>query len=282
MANEQTVTELKRLSTDLRQLKAALRQKYPKPSRAVGSPSIQSEGSKIAESWLADFAQRPEIIAVVGDDVRADMAIHFQRLLTFAEHSTKRAKYDREITDILNKYTTHVVVPVMQGQGVNAAAAPLAAVGLPPPEPFTATVFVGHSFDAKDQKVAETIIGTLKAIGLVVVTGEKPVAERISEKVKKLIEANHLFVGIFTRRDRLVGKRKWNTSAWVIEEKTYASARDKKLILLRETDVDSIGGLHGDYEYIEFSRETLDDAILKLLQLFVISTSSIRLPVGAI
>src|SRR5262249_11044752 len=98
---------------------------------------------------------------------------------------------------------------------------------------------------------------------------------------KKLIEANHIFVGIFTRRDKLVGKKKWNTSAWVIEEKTYASARDKKLILLRETDLDSIGGLHGDYEYIEFSRETLDAAIVSLLQLFIISTNSIRPPVAA-
>ena len=95
-------------------------------------------------------------------------------------------------------------------------------------------------------------------------TGEKPEAERISEKVKKLIEQNHVFVGLFTRRDKLARKKKWGTSAWVIEEKAYALAKNKKIILLRETEIESIGGLHGDYEYIPFSRETLDQAIVKV------------------
>jgi hypothetical protein len=116
----------------------------------------------------------------------------------------------------------------------------------------------------------------LKAMGIAVVTGKRPKADRISEKVKKLIEAQHLFVGIFTRRDKLVGKTTWSTSTWVIEEKAYAFAKNKKLILLKEVDVDSIGGITGDYEFIEFERNALQDAILALFQLFNLSVQGLQ------
>jgi len=278
MANEQTVTDLKRLGLDLREFKAALRKKYSKPSRAVSSPDILTQVTKIAESWLADLAQRQELMGSVSGDARAEITLHFQRLLTFAEHSTMRRRYDKEIKDILKKYTTEIVVPAMQGQKGGAVEVFLQDPPWAAAETFTATAFVGHSFETKDETIAETIIEALTAIGFRVVTGEKPEADRISEKVKRRIEANYLFVGVFTRRDKLVGKGKWNTSPWVIEEKAYASAKNKKLILLRETGIDSIGGLHGDYEYIQFSRETLDAAIVKLLQTFEIETSGFRAP----
>jgi hypothetical protein len=56
------------------------------------------------------------------------------------------------------------------------------------------------------------VTDVLEAIGIRVVTGEKPKADRISNKVKAAIEGQHIFVGIFTRRDKLAGKNEWNTS----------------------------------------------------------------------
>jgi hypothetical protein len=47
-------------------------------------------------------------------------------------------------------------------------------------------------------------------------------------------------------------------------------------VLLKEVGVDSIGGIQGDYEFIEFSRERLQDAILRLLQLFSFSVQDMR------
>ena len=97
------------------------------------------------------------------------------------------------------------------------------------------------------------------------VTGEKPKADLVSKKVRERIENATYFLGIFTRRDRLKGRREWTTSAWVIDEKAYALANRKKLILLREAGVQSIGGIQGDYEYIEFTRDRLDDLFIKLV-----------------
>jgi hypothetical protein len=107
------------------------------------------------------------------------------------------------------------------------------------------------------------------------VTGEKPRADTVSEKVKGLIEDQYLFVGIFTRRDKIAKKNEWTTSNWVIDEKAYALGKGKKLILFREKGVASIGGIQGDYEYIDFSRDNLEGAIIRLLKMFNLSNNGL-------
>jgi hypothetical protein len=106
----------------------------------------------------------------------------------------------------------------------------------------------------------------LEAYGFTAVTGELPKADSVSKKVRERIEGADYFLGIFTRRERLRGRRnEWTTSAWVIDEKAYALATRKKLILLRETGVQSIGGIHGDYEFVEFTRAAIPDLLIKLV-----------------
>lgn len=61
-----------------------------------------------------------------------------------------------------------------------------------------------------------------------------------------------------------------------IDEKAYAYAKEKILILLKEDGVGSVGGIQGDYEYISFSRDALHDLGPKLLQLFEISATSLH------
>lgn len=72
---------------------------------------------------------------------------------------------------------------------------------------------------------------------------------------------------MFSRREQLTPKS-WSTSGWVIDEKAYALAHDKKLVLLKEEGVDNIGGLQGDYEYIEFSMSDVAEPLLKVLETF--------------
>jgi hypothetical protein len=136
------------------------------------------------------------------------------------------------------------------------------------------SAFVGMSF-APEELINEFVIRIFEALGIAVVTGEKPRANTISEKIKRLIEAQSMFVGIFTRRDKITRKKEWTTSTWVIDEKAYAVGR-KPLILIREEGVSSIGGIQGDYEYIGFSRDTLGDLALKLIELFEISNGGLK------
>jgi hypothetical protein len=120
------------------------------------------------------------------------------------------------------------------------------------------------------------VFDTLSALGVKVVTGEKPKADHISEKVKHLIEEQSVFVGLFTRRDKIARKAEWTTSAWVIDEKAYALGCQKRLILLKEQGVGSIGGIQGDYEYIEFSRDYLESLSVRLIQLFELTNRGLR------
>jgi hypothetical protein len=115
----------------------------------------------------------------------------------------------------------------------------------------------------------EKIKAIVEAYGVPCLTGEKPRAERVSVKVRQRIDLCTVFMGIFTRREKIKGKSEWTTSPWIIDEKAYAFAKGKKLILLKETGVGSIGGIQGDYEYVDFQRDGLPDLFIKLIQILV-------------
>jgi hypothetical protein len=284
MADDQLIVVAKRLRTDIYDLRLSLRRGYSNPSQQVTSADLKQTATTLAEMWIADLSQRPEVLSACSAKYLQDLDVHFQRLLTFAERATIRRRYDEEIRFILKNYTENLVVPLMQNAGKvrpankhgndGRASVERNLSGMDA-EGFRATAFVGHSFAQKDKPVVDAVTSALEAIGVDVFTGSKPKAERISEKVKGLIDGQHMFVGIFTRRDRLAGKKEWNTSTWVIDEKAYAS-RTKKLILLKEDGVESIGGIQGDYEFIEFNRDKLGAVIISLLELFKLTVDGLR------
>jgi len=85
------------------------------------------------------------------------------------------------------------------------------------------------------------------------------IAEQTQHASGRSGDGGPLFVGMddrdgFTRRHAIPGRSLWTTSAWVIDEKAYALGKGKKLVLLREDGIDSIGGIQGDYEFVEFKR----------------------------
>lgn len=270
MPNRQLIVALKRLADDLREFKRSIARSYRADSR-VTSTADRRKIANLAESWISNFAQKPELSRNISPRPMGDLNVLFQRLLIYADHSTTRRKYDSDVNAILRNYTADIVVPLMRvGGEENAAAAHLESDAKEEESDadFKPTAFVGHSFANEDREVVDTFIGTLRALGMEVATGTRPKANSISEKVKRLIEGQHVFIGIFTRRDKLEGKDAWSTSAWVIEEKAYAVAQKRQLILLKEERVDNIGGMQGDYEFIEFSRENISKAVLSLIQLF--------------
>lgn len=279
MIDGQFVVSVERLRDDLVALKADLHKKYKLPERQVISTDLRTSASRIAEAWMVGIAPRSDVQAIVSAELLGNLNIAFQRLLTFAEHATQRTRYDREIAAIAKEFTLGIVIPLKQV--LTNAAPPQPGVLATPspqssPEAFKPTAFVGHSFAACDQAVSTAIIDALVSLGIVVETGAKPRAERISDKVKELIDKQNIFVGIFTRKDKIARKKEWTTSPWVIDEKAYAVGANKKLILLKEVGVGSIGGIQGDYEYFDFSRDSLQSIVLTLIRLFDVSLKGLR------
>jgi hypothetical protein len=275
MVDEHLLLAARRLGSDLRDLKTSLRKNYPKPAQQVTSQKIRDQASGLAESWLANLSQRPDLASNVSPEYLGDLNVHFQRILVATEKATIRKRYDYEIDAVLENYTPDLVVPLMQANGRPSQAKTVAA-GTSAAEIFRPTAFVGHSFNEADLPFVRAVTETLQALGIAVMTGEKPKADRISEKVKRMIDGQHIFVGIFTRRDKLEGKNAWTTSAWVLDEKAYAYGKGRKLILLKEADVESIGGIQGDYEFLPFSRENFHEVIVKLIQLFSLSVRGLQ------
>lgn len=274
MSDGQLIVGIERLRDDLTALKANIRQRYPKPDRQVVADDVKRTAAKLAESWVVDFSQRPEVAAAIGSGVLADLTVHFQRILSYSEHATQRSRYDTEIKAILEDFTLSVVVPLKRLNANPNKAALAGAVDSS--EAFKPTCFIGQSFSDADLILNQTVRESLEAVGFKVVTGEKPKADSISEKVKRDIDDQWLFVAIFSRRDKIARKAEWTTSQWVMDEKAYAIGRRKKLILLKEKGVGSIGGLQGDYEYLEFEKTDLAPLITKLLQVFRIVVTGLR------
>jgi hypothetical protein len=272
MVEEQTILAIERLRDDLAEFRKTLRDTYKNSSNPVRSDGIRSLAAKLAERWLVEIASNDDVSAVIGMAYMADLNVHFQRILTFSERLTKRDRYDHECQRILNNFTNGVIIPLKQRRGRTPATQN--------PKPVARgamnSVFIGQSFAVGDASVNKCIAETLEGLGLKVVTGDKPKAASISEKVKGLIDQQAIFVGIFTRRDKLARKQEWTTSNWVIDEKAYALGKQKRLILIKEQGVGSIGGIQGDYEYLEFSREAMGDLVVKLIHLFELSNNGLR------
>lgn len=124
-------------------------------------------------------------------------------------------------------------------------------------------VFIGHSFSPEDTEVVDKVKNFLSYFNLDIDSGERPDARSISEKIKTRIIDCNIFLGIFTKRQKLGDTDKYSTSQWVIEEKTYAVSLNKKILLYREEGVQFSPGLQADYEFIKFSRSHLSDALVK-------------------
>jgi hypothetical protein len=272
MVDDKIVLIAERLRDDLSQLKLALKHRYPDKNRQVTADELRLKAVRLAESWMVNLAEHPEVIYHIDRDYLADLNIHFQRILVLSEKSSKRSKYDNEINDILQRFTLDFIIPLKRlrsNGGIFVSSNNLAQV-------FEKTIFVGHSFSPSDQIIIDPILNFLRSLGFSVVTGEKPKADRISEKIKTLIDQQYCFLGIFTRRDKIARRQEWTTSSWVLDEKAYAVGKGKKLVLLKEIGVGSIGGIQGDYEYIEFDRNKLELLFISIVEIFDISIVGFR------
>jgi hypothetical protein len=272
MVDDKIVLIAERLRDDLSQLKLDLKHRYPNKNRQVTADELRMKAARLAETWMINLAEHPEVTYHIDRDYLANLNIHFQRSLVLCEKSSKRIKYDTEINDILQRFTLDFIIPLKRlrsNGGILIASNNFAKA-------FEKTIFVGHSFSPSDQIIIDPILNFLRGLGFVVVTGEKPKADRISEKIKTLIDRQYCFLGIFTCRDKIARRQEWTTSSWVLDEKAFAVGKGKKLVLLKEIGVGSIGGIQGDYEYIEFDRQKLELLFISILEIFDISVAGFR------
>jgi Flp pilus assembly protein TadD len=146
--------------------------------------------------------------------------------------------------------------------------------------------FVAKSFDREDEAKISLItkfLDSFQKLGFIAQTAERAEVERVSEKVRSLIDQSDVFVGIFTRRHpvyRFRGRLAtaisimrgtmtpvlWGPPPWVLQESGYALKGNKPLILFREIGVD-FPGLQGDLEYILFDPQNPSPALQRATEM---------------
>lgn len=139
--------------------------------------------------------------------------------------------------------------------------------------------FVGHSFEEKDKetitKFKEYFDSLTKSMDFQWDDAQEPQIMSLSDKVKEKMEGKNLFIGIITKKhieveenaiikpkifhkDKCTARKtdcKWGVSYWMIQESGYAIAKGMKILFLIERGVRELPGLHGDDEYIPFSKD---------------------------
>lgn len=154
------------------------------------------------------------------------------------------------------------------------------------------SAFVGHSFTEDDAAVVNSVLNYLSRVAELNPSfswthAKHPEPISVDEKVLALLEGKNLFIGICTRKERVVSYNalsscwlsrqklavkesalEWKTSDWIIQEIGLAIGRGMDIILLVEEGIRSPGALQGNLEYISLNRDAPErsfDALLAML-----------------
>lgn len=152
------------------------------------------------------------------------------------------------------------------------------------------SAFVGHSFTVDDDPVVRTFLEYFNEIqemnlGFSWDHARAAEAKDLSEKVLMKIQDKNLFIGICTKKERVVAASElrpplwprkqlaadensfeWKTSDWILQEIGLAIGRDMELMILLERGVKRPGGLQGNHEYIVFDRGAPEKSFTQILQ----------------
>ena len=140
----------------------------------------------------------------MGVERAADLSIDFQRLLNAAGKSRQRTMYESALAGILAEFSSHIIVPLKQRKARRGAGPVIRSDSVYKP---TSIFFLGHSFADGDKGVVDCVKQTFEVPGIPVLTGDRPKADRISEKVKRLIDAQPVFAGCTPGGTRLLARR---------------------------------------------------------------------------
>ena len=151
--------------------------------------------------------------------------------------------------------------------------------------------FIGHSFTKEDEEIVSAILGYLTQIqkmniGFTWDHAKESEPKELAKKVMEIIKDKNLFIGICTRKERVIENDKlktavlsknaqcgksddfsWKTSDWIIQEIGIAFGRGMDVILLVEEGLRSPGGFQGNLEYIGFKRQSPEKAFGRILEM---------------
>ena len=107
-------------------------------------------------------------------------------------------------------------------------------------------IFVAYTFDAANAWIPNHLIPILISYNFRVHAGSNYAGQSVSRGIASTLTEVDVILAFLTKRFKLQSKNAWTTSQWIIQEFTYALAKGKTVIVVRERDVEFEKGLLGD------------------------------------
>ena len=126
-------------------------------------------------------------------------------------------------------------------------------------------IFVGYGYNDRDKWIEKMVFPIIKAFGSEVESGETIYDGAIPDGVRNKIRRSDALIGFTTRRttqDNAV----WQTHRWVIEEIAAAAMLGKRVVEVRETNVEQQGGLTQDNQRIEYDENARDKCLVEIVK----------------
>jgi hypothetical protein len=119
------------------------------------------------------------------------------------------------------------------------------------------TAFIGHRFDSSGVDFADKVARFLELLGFRVVTGRSFSPKSISEKVRAMVDAQHLLFIILTPG---------SDDTWLIQESIFGDIKGKPIFILKENSAIFKPGLFADMEYIPFNSSNIETCFIPILE----------------
>jgi hypothetical protein len=127
-------------------------------------------------------------------------------------------------------------------------------------------IFVGFGYNDRDLWVKNMVIPVVEAFDVEVLTGEEIYGEELTEGVRETIKKADAVIGFLTRRGAPSSEGVWDTHRWVSDELLFAKTCGLKVLEVRETGVNSQGGMLGDLQRITYDENKLAECIVELVK----------------
>lgn len=127
-------------------------------------------------------------------------------------------------------------------------------------------IFVAFGYNDRDKWIPELVYPIIKAFGHDVISGEEIPGQILSDAVAGNIRRSDALIAFLTRRGESVEHGVWPTHRWVTDELSVAIESRRRVVEVRETDVDQQGGIAGDRQRIEYDENRRDLCLVELVK----------------
>jgi hypothetical protein len=125
-------------------------------------------------------------------------------------------------------------------------------------------VFVGYGYNERDKWIEDRVFPILRCVGFTIVHGKDMHGLQLEPEVTRRLDQSDAAIGFFTIREGQ-GDADFTSHIWVRDEMMYAIAKEKPIVVVRETGTRLPDGLLGNRQYVPLDQNDRLACVTELL-----------------